>query len=139
MDLNCEDISVSHRLSDGTHTRSDGVHVKRVPAIMVKFTKRSDRDNFYQARKRLKGKSTRDIGFTRRPNQPIYISESLTKKNKELFNICVKAEKAFGFKFIWTIYGEICLAMFKSLILIYQAIILFLSLLFQMLLVWVFV
>ena len=42
VDLNCEDISVSHRLSDGTRTRSDGVHIKRVPAIIVKFTKRSD-------------------------------------------------------------------------------------------------
>ena len=109
MDLNFEDISVSHRLSDGTHTRSDCVHVKRVPAIIVKFTKRSDRENFYQARKRLKGKSTRDIGFTRQPNQPIYISESLTKKNKELFNNCLKVKKAFTFKFIGTIYGKICL------------------------------
>ena len=95
VDLNFEDISVSHMLSDGTHTRIDCVHVKRVPAIIVKFTKRSDRNNFYQARKRLKGKSSRDIGFTRQPNQPIYISESLTKKNKESFNICLKAKKAF--------------------------------------------
>ncbi|XP_028518224.1 uncharacterized protein LOC114576195, partial [Exaiptasia diaphana] len=54
VDLEYDDISTSHRLSEGPQTRSDGVQVKRIPAIIVKFTKRSARDEFYQARKRLK-------------------------------------------------------------------------------------
>lgn len=109
VDLDDNDISVSHRLSDGFQTRSDGVQIKRVPAIIVKFIRRSDRDEFYSSRKKLKGKSSRDIGFTRQPSQQIYISESLTKKNRELFNASLKAKKSHRFKFIWTSYGKICL------------------------------
>jgi regulator of replication initiation timing len=109
VNLRYDDISVSHRLSNGIQTRDDGVQIKRVPSIIVKFTKRSDRDEFYQARKHLKGKTTRDMGFTRQPSQPIYISESLTRKNKDIFNTCLKAKKEFGFKFIWTNYGKTCL------------------------------
>lgn len=109
VELSDDDISVSHRLQDGVSTRKDGVQIIRDPAIIVKFTKRSDRDEFYNARKNLKNKSTRDIGFTRQRGQPIFISESLTKKNRDLFNKCLRAKKKHRFKFIWTRYGKIYL------------------------------
>lgn len=109
VDINYVDISTSHRLSDGIQRRSDGVQIKRDPAIIVKFTKRSDRDDFYRSRKLLKGKTTEDLGFSRSPPQPIFIAESLTKKKKDLFNLCLKVKKQFGYKFIWSFYGKICL------------------------------
>ena len=107
VDLHDEDISISHRLNNGVTTRDDGVQIVRDPAIIVKFTKRSDRDDVYNGRKLLKNKSTRDLGFKRHREQPIFISESLTKKNKTLFNKCLKVKKDRNFKFIWTRYGKI--------------------------------
>ena len=41
--------------------------------------------------------------------QKIFISESLTQRNKKLFNQCVKAKKEKKFKFPWTSSGKILL------------------------------
>ena len=49
------------------------------------------REHFYCARKRLKSVSMADLGFSEA--KKIYINESLTQKNKELFNDCLKFKK----------------------------------------------
>jgi dGTP triphosphohydrolase len=103
VDLEEDDFSVSHRLGDNS-TRSDTV--KRDPAIIVKFVRRSNRDELYKARKKLMNKSSRSLGFMRQNEQSIYISESLTKLNRKIFNQCLQKKKDLGFKYIWTSYGK---------------------------------
>jgi hypothetical protein len=83
-----EDISISHRLKTRTPTRNS------TPAIIVKFISRSTRDRLYYARKHLKDKTTSDIGFGRISDNKIYIAESLTSKNKELFKKCLDARRS---------------------------------------------
>ena len=85
--IDATDISVSHRLS-GSNAVKD-----RDPAIIVKFVRRNVRDRFYNARKHLWDKTTRDVGLSRVSEHNIYISESLTKKNRDLFNDCLKARR----------------------------------------------
>ena len=70
VELESDDISISHRLPDKVITRKDGTKIKHDPAIIVKFTKRSARDDFYYSRKKLHKRSTRDLGFTRQREQP---------------------------------------------------------------------
>ena len=48
------------------------------PKINVKFVRRVTKEQFYRARKHLKDKSTRDIGFSTASVNKIFISESLT-------------------------------------------------------------
>lgn len=109
VDLETDDISISHRLADKVITRNDGTQIKRDPAIIVKFTKRSTRDEFYYSRKKLHKRSTRDLGFTRQREQPIFICESLTATNRKIFNSCLAFKKKNDYKFIWTHYGTTCL------------------------------
>lgn len=97
------DISVSHRLPTYNKT-SDGL--KRDPAIIVKFTRRSDRDELYQAKKKLKNKTTKDLGLLRYREQPIFISESLTSRNRKIFNLSLQKKKELRFQFIWSSYGK---------------------------------
>jgi flavorubredoxin len=67
------------------------------------------RDRLYYARKHLKDKTTSDIGFGRISDNKIYIAESLTSKNKELFKKCLDARRSLNYKFIWTSQGRIYL------------------------------
>ena len=52
--LDDSDISVSHRLRENKPSRPER---SKDPAIVVKFVRRNKRDEFYRARKHLRGKS----------------------------------------------------------------------------------
>lgn len=96
------DISVSHRMPQSKRYKGK----QRGPsAIIAKFTRRVIKDKFYRARSILHDKSTLDLGFTDRNS--IYITESLTENNRELFNDCLKAKKDLKFNFVWTRNGRI--------------------------------
>lgn len=107
------DISVSHRLSKPRTYSSitrQGYHGTAMnPKIIVKFVRRDVRDKYYTARKNLRGKTTRDLGLSRHSDNKIYISESLSPKNKELFKQCLVLKRNKNYRFIWTHYGRIYL------------------------------
>ena len=119
--LAAENISVSHRLPGrkesyssrlSVTTRSSGRNVDlslQFPKIIVKFVRRETKELFYKSRKMLFGKTTKDLGLARLSDNNIYISESLTAKNKELFKECLKFRRENDFKFIWTNQGRIYL------------------------------
>ena len=98
VNINAEDISVSHRLSSNRTTSSN-----QPPVIIAKFVRRCVKDKIYQAKKYLKGKTTQDLRPGSLPYSKIYISESLTRKNKELFDKCLEKKKSLNYKFIWTV------------------------------------
>ena len=96
--LERKDISVSHRIRSRSLVD---------PAIIVKFVRREVRERLYRARKRLKSITTADFGFS--VEKKIFINESLTPKNKELFKDCLRFKKDNNFKFLWTNAGKIFL------------------------------
>lgn len=104
VDIQDDDISTSHRLP----VRDSG-DTNRDPAIIVKFVRRHVRDAFYKAKKNLKDKTSKDLGFLRTQERKIYVSESLTQKNKQLFKRTYKAKMNLGIRFIWTRQGKIFL------------------------------
>ena len=79
-----DNISVSHCLP----TRSNYKGKTTDPTIIVKFVPCDVRERYYKGRKHLKDCTTCNLGFQRMKH--IYINESLTERNKELFNECVK-------------------------------------------------
>ena len=91
--LERNDISVSHRI------RSSKASVD--PAIIVKFVRREMRESLYRSRKRLKSITTADLGFSGfSVDKKIFINESLTPKNKELFKDCLKFKNDKTYKFL---------------------------------------
>ena len=50
---------------------------------------------------------TRDIGHSRFSDNKIYVSESLSPRNKELFRDCLKFKRDHNFNYIWTQSGKI--------------------------------
>ena len=103
VNLSQEDISVSHRLPTSTKYKGK----RSEPLIIVKFVRRDMKEKFYRARKQLKGFTTHDIGY--HVSRNIYINESLTEINKELFRACLKAKRELQYTYIWTSNGNIFL------------------------------
>ena len=75
--------------------------------IIVKFVRREIKKNFYKSRRRLSGKTTKDLGYE--VENRVYLGESLTEENKALFRLCLKFSKNNHYKYIWTSNGKIYL------------------------------
>lgn len=116
LELEESDISVSHRLpvpsyssrmnnSSTSRPRSPGPALQ-LPKIIVKFVRRDAKEKFFKGRKFLRGKSTADLGLSRFSENKIYVSESLSPRNKAVFKECLEFKNKFGFKFIWTQQGR---------------------------------
>ena len=106
MDLGDEYISTAHPLP----TFNQATDSK----LIVKFTRRAVRDEFYASRKEVARKKARSIkslkdlevesiDLTKR----VYISESLTPMRKKLFGSLNKLKKALKWQFIWINNGRI--------------------------------
>ena len=102
------DMSTSHRLPTRKKTSSQSKRPEQPPAIIVKFISRDKRDELYRARSKLKNLTSADLGYRGTANK-LFISESLTRYNKELFGKCLEARRRLGYKFIWTQQGRIYL------------------------------
>ena len=66
-----DDISTSHRLPV-----RDSIDINTDPAIIVQFVRRHVRDAFYKAKKNLKDKSSKYLGFHRTQERKIYVAEN---------------------------------------------------------------
>ena len=121
-----KDISISHPLphkaaQNGTYssrlrpregTAATVVSANRFPRIIVNFVRRTVKEQFYQGRKH---KSTNDTGLSRLSVNNIFISESLSPRNKSLFKDCLKFKRDYSYRYIWTQSGRIYLRKYKDL------------------------
>ena len=74
----------------------------------MKFISRKKQDEVYRARSNLKNVTSAALGY-RGPANKLFITESLTRLNKELFGKCLEAKRRLGYNFIWTQQGRIYL------------------------------
>ncbi|KAL4710661.1 hypothetical protein ACJJTC_003297 [Scirpophaga incertulas] len=74
--------------------------------VIVKFTTRTQRNNFLAAARKIKGFTSNQLGFTG-PPQKIYFNEHLTLHNKILFRETRERAKEVGYKFVWVKHGII--------------------------------
>ena len=98
-----DDISVSHRLPTSSKYKGK----KTIPSIIAKFVRRDVKERYFKGRKQLKDHTTCDLGLS--PERRIFINESLTVRNKTLFNESMKAKKDLNISYIWTSNGRIYL------------------------------
>ena len=108
VDTTQNDISGGHRMPQSQKRKGK----LGPPSIIVKFTRRDVKDNFYRARKHLKDLTTRDLGYSEKIK--ISLAESLTERNRMLFKDCLKVKKDMEFKFIWTLNGKIFMRKYKD-------------------------
>ena len=85
------EISVAHRLAPSNDSNKN-------PAIIVKFLSQKLRDTIYHKRWKLNdiNNKTGNDGFK------VFINESLTKANKEVFKAGLSFKKRFHFEYVWT-------------------------------------
>ncbi|KAG8250989.1 hypothetical protein J6590_090353 [Homalodisca vitripennis] len=79
---------------------------ERPRGIVVKFTRRTVKEEFLQKRRVKRNLNTSDIDFPS-PASVIYINESLTPTRRRIFNEVRSIKKEKGFTFIWIRNGEI--------------------------------
>ena len=87
------DIEVSHR-----------VLTNQKAPIIVKFSSRKVRDEFFKNRNKLKNFTTTDLGYNQ--ELKIFINESLTAYNGAVLKKARKDLQAEGFKHVWTKNGK---------------------------------
>jgi hypothetical protein len=104
VDITDTNMSPSHLLKSNVSYKGKS---KNSPPIIVKFTWRVTKDKLYKAHKKLNRLTTKDLGYV--IEQRIFIMESLTKTNKDLFNMAYNLKKKYQYKFIWTYNGNIYL------------------------------
>jgi len=98
IELQDKDISTAHRLPTYNKSVDD--------KIIVKFTRRSIRDEFYGKRTAIADKEVGKVGTLRDlsqdPKKKLFISESLTQARKKLFGGINKFKKDNKWKYIMT-------------------------------------
>ena len=103
-----EHVSVVHRLPDSKNSKD---------RIIVKMVQRSKRDEIYRNRRKLNGKSIKDLPSVARQQLPfnvnagkkIFINESLTPYRRRLFGRINAFKRENNFRFIWTMNGKVYL------------------------------
>lgn len=95
--VNPSDIVACHRLPS---RRGD-------PIIITKLLNRKTAGEILANRKKLRNVTASDLGFEAKTNGKIFINESLTKQNKELYRSVREKAKAKEWKFTWTWNGHI--------------------------------
>ena len=97
-------IDVAHRLLTNSEDK--------IPAVIVKFKSREDRDKFFEKRSNLKGITIENIGYsksfaTEKMYHKIYINESLSVFTKLLFRKSREACRVHNYKHCYTSGGVV--------------------------------
>lgn len=102
-----KDISTAHRLPNTKKVKD---------RLIVKFTRRDKREEFYKKRSSLRGKNTSCLPSVKNHNgqstphyTSIHINESLTAYRKRLFGMINDFKRTHRHKFLWTANGKILL------------------------------
>lgn len=96
-----EMVDACHRLGQKGQGRPRG--------IVVKFTRRSVKEDLLNKRRVKRNFNTKDIGISDRPADVIYINENLTQQRRKIFNAARTLKKENGFQFLWIRNGKVLL------------------------------
>lgn len=103
--LNCpitdEMVDICHRVGQKGRERPRG--------IIVKFTRRTIKEDLLKKRRIKRNFNTKDIGITDRPAEVIYMNDSLTQRRRKILNEARAVKKEKGFQFLWVRNGNILL------------------------------
>lgn len=99
------DYKVSDDMIDNCHRLGRSVSGKPVPGIIVKFTRRLDKEEFLRKKRVRHNLSTRHMGMN--TDLPVFINESLCPSRRRLYALARQAKKTKEYKYIWLRGGKI--------------------------------
>ena len=101
VDISPDQITACHRVPSK----------RGIPVIIAKMLNRKSVGQILANRKKLKGKTASQLGFPHEGDEQssskVFINESLTKYNKELYRAVREKAKEKNWKFTWTWNGRI--------------------------------
>lgn len=100
------DLDISDTMVDACH-RLGNKQNGNPPGIIVKFVRRTDKEEFIRKRRVKRTLSTRHIN--RPDDRPIYVNESLTPTRRRLLAMARAARNEKNYKFLWVRNGKIFL------------------------------
>ena len=111
-DEHLKNIDVAHRLLTNS--------TDKIPAIIVKFKSRTDRDKYFEKRYNLKDKNIESLGYTKsslteNQHHKIYLNESLSIFTKLLFKKTRDACKILKYRHCYRTGGVIYVEKEKDL------------------------
>lgn len=96
-----EDIDACHRLG----TKLDGKN----RGIIVKFVRRTMKDEILRKRKIKRNLNTSDIGFSSGPADVVYINESLSAERRKVLSAARGIKRDQGYTYVWVKNGKVFL------------------------------
>lgn len=99
------DFKVSDEAIDNCHRLGRSVAGKPVPGIIVKFTRRLDKEEFLRKKRIRHNLSTRHMGLT--TDLPVFVNESLCSARRRVYALARQAKKTKQYKYIWLRGGKI--------------------------------
>lgn len=99
-------IDACHRVGQ---REPEGRKRKNPRGIIVKFTRRSVKEDLLKQRRVKRNFNTKDIGISDRPAEVIYMNDSLTQRRRKILNEAKILKKEKGFQFLWVRNGKILL------------------------------
>ena len=105
VDITADQISTSHRLPPKRSGNTIGNKPTPPPSIIVRFINRDVRNKIYSNRQLLRKIDVTKFSVDGTNN--IYLNENLTRIRKQLFWKSKQRAKDAGFKFYWTVNGNI--------------------------------
>lgn len=103
VDVTPEQISTSHRLP--ARRKRNEEEVETPPPIIARFVNRDIRNKIFSNRKLTRNSDLETFSVKNTKN--IFVNENLTKSRKRLLWEAKQKAKNAGFKFIWTVNGNI--------------------------------
>lgn len=96
------DIDACHRLGGAR-----GEDSRRSRGIIVKFVRRSVKEELLHKRRVKRNLNTKDVGFADRPAEVIYINESLSAGRRQVFNAARMMKKENHLQYVWVRNGKV--------------------------------
>lgn len=101
MDITEEQIDACHRMGSKQEGKKRG--------IIVKFTRRTVKEEMLSKRKVKRNFNTHDLGFRGTAADVVYINESLTPVRRKILNAARALKKEKGYTYVWVKNGRIFL------------------------------
>lgn len=95
-------IDSCHRVGNGKDNAADNP-----PPILVKFTSRMEKQEFFRQKKARSKLSTNRIFGYEQVDQPVYVCDDLTEENRILLSKAKRYGKAKGYRYVWWSNGKV--------------------------------
>ncbi|XP_070572299.1 uncharacterized protein [Ptychodera flava] len=99
------DIDITHRIGRVPDNDRDPSRSNQHRPIIVAFTNRRIRNSIYDQRRKLKGFSTKNLGYS--TANSIFVNENLCPATRQLLGKVNISRKKSGYRYLWTHNGKI--------------------------------